>query len=577
MSLNGNLEDLPLLDILQIVSFSKKTGFLAIQAEPGEGAIVFQEGFVVASFTWDSLPVDPRAASLPEAKRAALIRERIAMALEQLIRLREGQFSFSLTDEIPETIANRDIRGETLHAGINPQELLLDLARGIDEDRRDSSAALEASFAQPMEEELLPELAPEDSADDVVADFVKGAHVSPVPAEDDPLFDHTMPLSPLEEVAEAPEEPRAPPPAVAPPQEAPTPTGPPARTILLVDDEADVRGVLAGLFRMVGYEVVEADEPTAAVREAQKLGKAAKDFFLITDLGMPTSGGSSFQGGFEVVKRLGKMNMSPPVLMMTENLSPTLQARARQLGISSFVFKPSLSKLDSKQFEADLRAFASKLVQDVLPRLGRPETSRRKAKGPADAASAVPKAPVKPPSIEDLSRDFSMLQQRLDELRTHGDATQISVLVMRVAREFFERGILFLVKNDEVRGLGGFGPAPKDQSIGLLARDIVVSLEEPSVFRDVVAERRPFVGAPPEGKWSRYLVGKIGRFQASEIALMPLLTHRETIAVLFGDNPETGRPLGRLDGLEVFINQAGVALENAFLQRKVQTLEGSPE
>jgi CheY-like chemotaxis protein len=344
-----------------------------------------------------------------------------------------------------------------------------------------------------------------------------------------------------------------------------------------VDDEADVRGVLAGLFRMVGYEVVEADEPTAAVREAQKLGKASKDFFLITDLGMPTSGGSSFQGGFEVVKRLGKMNMSPPVLMMTENLSAALQARARQLGISSFVFKPSLSKLDSKQFEADLRAFASKLVQDVLPRLGRPETSRRKVRRPADAAAAAPKVPVRPPSIEDLSRDFSMLQQRLDELRTHGDATQISVLVMRVAREFFERGILFLVKNDEVRGLGGFGPAPKDQSIGLLARDIVVSLGEPSVFRDVVAERRPFVGPPPEGKWSRYLVGKIGKFQASEVALMPLLTHRETIAVLFGDNPETGRPLGRLDGLEVFINQAGVALENAFLQRKVQTLEGSPE
>jgi CheY-like chemotaxis protein len=344
-----------------------------------------------------------------------------------------------------------------------------------------------------------------------------------------------------------------------------------------VDDEADVRGVLAGLFRMVGYEVVEADEPTAAVREAQKLGKAAKAFFLITDLGMPTSGGSSFQGGFEVVKRLGKMNLSPPALMMTENLSPTLQARARQLGISSFVFKPSLSKLDSKQFEADLRAFASKLVQDVLPRLGRPETTRRKPKRPADAASAPPKAPVKPPSIEDLSRDFSMLQQRLDELRTHGDATQISVLVMHVAREFFERGILFLVKNDEIRGLGGFGPAPKDQSIGLLARDIVVSLDEPSVFRDVVGERRPFVGPPPEGKWSRYLVGKIGRFQSTEIALMPLLTHRETIAVLFGDNPETGRPLGRLDGLEVFINQAGVALENAFLQRKVQTLEGSPE
>ena len=33
MSLNGNLEDLPLLDILQIVSFSKKTGYLSIRTE----------------------------------------------------------------------------------------------------------------------------------------------------------------------------------------------------------------------------------------------------------------------------------------------------------------------------------------------------------------------------------------------------------------------------------------------------------------------------------------------------------------------------------------------------------------
>ena len=101
-----------------------------------------------------------------------------------------------------------------------------------------------------------------------------------------------------------------------------------------------------------------------------------------------------------------------------------------------------------------------------------------------------------------------------------------------------------------------------------------MSLDEPSVFRDVVAGAGPSSGPLPEGKWSRYLVGKIGRFQSAKPRLMPLLTHRETIAVLYGDNPETGRPLGRLDGLEVFINQAGVALENAFLQRKVQTLEG---
>ncbi len=566
VSLNGNLEDLPLLDILQIVSFSKKTGYLAIQTEAGDGAIVFRDGLVVASFTWDGLPMDARVATLPDDKRDALIRNRIGAALEQLIRLREGQFSFNLTDETPGAIAGRDISLETLPAGINPQELLLDLARGIDEDRRDSSAALEASFAEP------------EAAVDVVQ--VEAEPDSPEPeaaARDGSMEEELLSLEPLADEAEGapvPEDPvahqqRLPDPGAAAPARDESEASPP-RTILLVDDEEDVRRILATLFTQVGYEVFQADEPSAAVKQAQVLGKAGRSFLLITDLGMPTSGGASFQGGFEVVKRLWKMNLRPPILMMTDSLSPALQARARQMGVSSFVFKPSLSKLDSKQFEADMKAFAGKMIQDVVPRLGRVAPGARKARA---AAPALVQRVEPQASAEDLSRDFSMLQQRLVELRSHGDATQISSLVMRVAREFFERGMLFLVKNDEVRGLGGFGRAPKDSNISFLAREIVIPLAEASVFRDVVTRRRPFIGPLPEGKWSRHFEGRIGKFQSAEVALLPLLTHREAVAVLFGDNPETGRALARLEGLEVFINQAGIALENAFLQRKLQTLQ----
>jgi hypothetical protein len=68
-------------------------------------------------------------------------------------------------------------------------------------------------------------------------------------------------------------------------------------------------------------------------------------------------------------------------------------------------------------------------------------------------------------------------------------------------------------------------------------------------------------------------MGKIGRFRSTEVALLPLLTNRETVALLFGDNPETGRGMGRLDSLALFINQAGIALENAFLQVKVKALQ----
>jgi CheY-like chemotaxis protein len=332
-----------------------------------------------------------------------------------------------------------------------------------------------------------------------------------------------------------------------------------------VDDEDDVRAILADRFRAAGYAVTEAEDPDAALKAAAVLGRQRVHYVLVTDLGMPTSGGSSFQGGFEIVKRLWKMNQRPPVLMMTDSLSGALRARARQMGVAALVFKPGLSKLDPQQHQADLRAFADKLVADVLPRVA--------ASGPGSRPPAPAAARVAADARPTPSAEMALLQRHLEALRRSADPTQVSTLVMRVAREFFERGILFLVKNEEVRGLAGFGPAPKGQSLALLVREVIVPLSEGSFLLDVVSRRKPWSGPLPDGRWSQQLIGKIGRFRAGEAALLPLLTHRETIALLYGDNPETGRSVGRLDVLEVFVNQAGVALENLFLQRKLKALQ----
>src|SRR5206468_1888975 len=284
MSLTGNLEDLPLLDILQIVSFSKKTGYLSIRTGAGEGAIVFRDGFVTASFTWDTAPLDPRA-------------------------------------------------------------------------------ALEASCTAPADD-----TAPVPAASLPLAP----AAVEPSPAPPPSAALSVHPPKPSR-VSAAPVPPPAPPPlASSAPSARPSAASAAAsaeKVILLVDDEEEVRRILADHFTAGGYQVVEAEDPEAAVKKAGRLGKAGIPFLVVSDLGMPTSGGSSFQGGFEVVKRLGKMNLRPPVLMMTESLGSSLHARAKQMGIASIVFKPGLSKLDPGQFEADLRAFAHKLISDVIPRL----------------------------------------------------------------------------------------------------------------------------------------------------------------------------------------------------------------
>ena len=139
---------------------------------------------------------------------------------------------------------------------------------------------------------------------------------------------------------------------------------------------------------------------------------------------MPTSGGSSFQGGFEVVKRLWKMNLQPARAADDGEPQRALQARARQMGIAHFVFKPGLSKLDPEQFEADLRAFADKMVADVLPAARRrpprapPAAPRRRRKPRGGAAPADAGARRPPPAAaEELSREFAQLAARLEELR----------------------------------------------------------------------------------------------------------------------------------------------------------------
>ena len=152
VSLSGSVEDLPLLEILQVVSFCQKTGHLTVRAPAGEAAVVFESGRVVSGYVWD-VPALPRDQPPDGPARELVLRQRLASVLERLVRLREGEFAFHLTEGVPPTLGGRDLTGETLPYGINPEELMLDLARKLDEDRRDAAAALEASFAAPEDDD----------------------------------------------------------------------------------------------------------------------------------------------------------------------------------------------------------------------------------------------------------------------------------------------------------------------------------------------------------------------------------------------------------------------------------------
>jgi CheY-like chemotaxis protein len=512
VSLSGSVEDLPLLEILQVVSFCQKTGHLSVRAPAGEAAVVFESGRVVSGYVWD-VPGLPRDQPPEGPARELVLRQRLASVLERLVRLREGEFAFHLTDGVPLTLGGRDLTGERLPYGINPEELTLDLARKLDEDRRDAAAALEASFASPVDDDLV--------------------------LEELPLEEPLEELLPEELL---PEEPPPPPP----------PTGP---VVLLLDDEPDIRRVVGERLRVAGFAVSLAASIGMARREMERLAMARTRFLLVADLGLPSESGTSFRGGLDVARFACGLPSPPPVLLMGDTFDVRLRARAKRLGVSLLAFKPGLSKLDPLQYEADLRAFGDKLARDLLPRI----EGRRSGSG----ARLDPRTAAHP---ADAARE-TVLTSALAEMRESPDPDLVAFLLLRAARSFFPRVLLFVVKDERLRGLSGFGPVDSADSLDLLARGITVPLEPASPFSEAVASGKPWTGALPESGPMRGLLDRIGPMGAVGAVILPVRAHREAIAILYGDAPDGGT-LPPIGPLVEFADEAGRILGEAFLARR---------
>jgi len=509
VSLSGKVEDLPLLEILQVVAFCQKTGHLTVRTHAGDAAVAFRDGRIVAGFIWDVPPLGPDVGGGDSEARQDAIRRRITSTLERIVRLREGEFGFNVSEEAPRQVGGRDLSAETLEDGINPEGLMLDLARQMDEDRRDTAAALGASFVTPES----------GDGDDALAE------------------------DPLEELEELQL------------QEEPAPA--PGPLVLLVDDEPDVRRLVADRLRSYGFEVQTSSDPADARRIAARLAEERRRFLLVCDLGLPSLGGNTFRGGLDVVGYASGLEPRPRTLLMVDSADEKLRTRARRMGASFIAFKPGLSKLDPLQYAADLRAFGDRLGRDLLPRLLRRSVTRPSAP-----------APLSLPLSDDADASrAAVLEGALEELSRQPEPDLVAFLLLRAARAFLKRAILFLVRDDRLFGLAGFGDTAVEQSLDLMARNLSVGLDDPSPLADAVACGRAWTGAAPAAGPLHDLLSEIGANGVTSCAVIPIGAQRETVAVIYGDAGEGGS-LPDLSGLVDFAERAGKALDEAFLARR---------
>jgi len=565
MSLVGNLEDLGLGEILQIVSLSRKSGVLQLNSRNRDGQVIFRDGQVIRAMAstfpenLGDLVLRNGLADMDTLKQALVIqqengddrrigdilvsefdveREAIETAVrEQLEKIvysffswDEGAFSFELGDCQELEVTNLNPLQFMLDQGLNPQWLAMEGSRILDEKRHrgedieeqgESLVDLEALLA-----EVNGEAAPKSTSR---SDTIAQSPESAVPG---------------------------------------SPPNPP-RNFIVVDDDPNTAEQIAALLHEHKV-LVHVYTNYVAFMDAVD-GADPGSTTLLIDLIMPRRDGSGVLGGLELLRDIRTNYPDFQVLVMSDHPNQEAEQSIREFGVPTLFPKPKKNDVLDERGQTGLKALVDAILSfdtadkqtnlaDGLYNIG---AELLKEMGEV-AGGTSPQTPQQTPGLHLLS---GMLQ----ELNNPSLGGGIILLILRFASELMNRAVILLVKDEEIVGLGQFGIELKGDSADVRVRNTRLPKAEKHVFTEALKSFAPYHRNPENTDWNKYLFNQLGGDRPSDVFIGPLISEGRVVAVLYGDNLPEQKPIGDTESLEIFLSQAGMAMEKALLERRMMS------
>ncbi len=663
MSLVGNLEDLSLGDILQIISLSQKSGVLALQSEEGSGRIVFRSGLVFAACVKgapndlrDLLVgrglIDPAGfdaararaadhgtsleealgieADLPPDQIERFKRESAEASILDMFTWLAGDFSFDVRTDL-----EPDDPQLVLANGVNAQYLAMEGLRLRDERMRDVEPEVDPNAetnpglaesddiglfgAEPLETDPPELVAQADLLD--TRELEAAVLVDDPAAPAAPVAPVAAPPPPAEPVAATEEPPRAPeptpvteqPPAAveadaqsgippeptdatatssgAPPPESAA-TLPPRR-------EAATHRVARRAVEQTDPVPVESPAPAATAASAPNLKMPV--VLIDPDVSVLEWVKAAIEADFARVhvfqqaeQGLARIRQylirgeSPLVLISPETEIDPLSGIH---GIGDFVKRlktqaPKLIVLGLREDEDGAPCAMPARLNGVLRRPSRRELAERATadKNEIEVAAKVlssalceivtqqwagNRATVPSKQAESL-RGLKEATGKLEEASSRGEVLPV---VLDFAAESFARVAVLIVREEAVFAIAGRGiPAlevdPLDPS-----PPITLPACEAGWIRRVLDTGTSLVG-PPRTEADVDLLARFGEERPPISYLGPIVSGDSVIALLYGDQGPSDRPIPDTSGLEVVLKHAGLALDRAALERALWEVDG---
>lgn len=622
MSFVGNLEDLSLEEILQMIHFSRKSGIVKLNFRESEANIVFSQGEVISavsndiddtfsdifiekgligpektsellfaiksgktSFTWflNELNLTPE-------KREEFFSTLVERTIYSLLVWDRGNFSFELVENIEQFLKKNEKLLGSLTNGLNPNYVLMEGTRRADERKRDETLTatqlddqddyetvvdFRARVPEPPVEESTPpppsapakeepdQQAGEETAEEQVADVTKPAEVTPVAGER-------------------------------------------AHRLILIDDDPICGKFFLNLAEKRGFNATFYKDNKSFLPRLEDHLKEKPKPIIVADLIMPKSDASGLLGGIEILEQIRAIDSEASVIIIADLFNEEAKKNAESFGVAAFLDKPKRSKFSKSEHQDEIKAFFEQLFDIVVDIdetfTGDEDVSPVSAEQPLESETPAAEQPIQERPLENEPEDeeeqpaaggdffdirtelkdefdsptqragddesprLRVLKSMIGELLGPEAGTEITLLILRFAAEIMNRAAIFLITDREAIGLGQFGMDSEGPN-AVNIRKVRLPLNGPSIIKQVIEEKYPYKGKLEKNEINGFLVKGLGGEYPHEIYVAPIISRGRVAAILLGDNLPRHQPIGTTEMLEIFLAQAGMAMEKALLEK----------
>jgi flagellar biosynthesis regulator FlaF len=540
LALQGKLEDMPVVDVLQFIYASRRSGTLHLESRGRRGFVIFREGNIGQATTnapennlghilvskgliteedlgaavarqrseYTELPLGRVLGQMrlvsDEAIKAAVV-EQIEAAVRDFVLWLDGDFVFELgTGAAPPDDIAVSVDGLLAGVNVDTQHLLLECIRIFDEKGREPEAKVEpaaaAARAEPAAEVTPPEEIEEPSP---------ALHTVFLYSNNEPLFAFL--------------------------------------------------NMIAGKKRVECRVFQSFTELMLAVESILQ-----EDFLpvvvLDVDYGVKGQQGVRVERAADLLSKLKATSPATDVICVAARASYTLRLALLERRARAVISMPSPAFMREEPPPADVKNFMRELWIAIIEsfriydRIHVKEQWRRR--------------------ISSLESYLLKLKKFVREAQKSNFTFLVSLDLLNIISENYERALLLVIREGRAAGIGGFGDAHDGTPLGILAKSISIPLDEYSIFQ-TVAERKTTYRGRPDVKVPvhRDLFERIGKPYTGEVMIVPLISGGRTLAMIYCDNGDVDKPLVYDELLDLLSNQTNILYERMLAETIPKGLE----